>query len=223
LFWNKLVSFGLLALAATQHCLAQSNVYSLSVYSGGTSYTELCSYAFPFSTNKFRLTVVSWLEDAKGYTVMDINHKRTATDVPRRFLEVECHAECFWFDLHFAPSKRASLTLGNCTKVIAKRSSGDFIQVLTECVTSRGGFVTTNLPTVSRSDWIRVSRQPVDVLVLEGDRFATIQKILEQVLGAPDASVHSNSPVGNGRSITYTPNQIGAALNLTANSTNTVL
>lgn len=128
-FWNKLVSFGLLALAAKQHCLAQSNVYSLSVYSGGTSYTGLCSFAFPFSTNKFRVTVVSWLEDVNGLTVIDLGRKRKATDVPRRFLEVECSAECFWFDLDFTPSRGASVTIG-CTKVIATRSRGDLLQTL---------------------------------------------------------------------------------------------
>lgn len=219
---NKYVWSTWMTLASI-HCLAQSNIYSLSVYSGGTSYTELCSYALPFSTNKCKLTVVSWLEDANGFTVMDINHKRTATDVPRRFLEVECSAECFWFDLDFAPSIRASLTLNNCTKVIATRSSGDLIQVLTECVTSRGGFVTTNVQPVSRSEWIYVSRETLDVIVVEGDRFATIQKHLEQVFGAPDTSAHSTSPVGNGRSIAYIPNQIGVAVNLTGNSTHTVL
>ena len=68
-----------------------------------------------------------------------------------------------------------------------------------------------------------MSREALDILVVEGDCFATIQKRLEQVFGAPDAGVHSTSPIGNGRSITYTPKQIGAALNLTGNSTHTVL
>ena len=221
-FGNKYVCSTLIALA-TMHCLAQSNIYSLSIYSGGTSYTELCSYALPTTTNKFKLTVVSWLEDANGFTVIDIDHKRTATDVPRRFLEVQCSAECFWFDLDFSPSKRASLTLNNCTKVIATGSSGDLIQAITECATNRGSFAITNRQPVSRSDWIRVSREALDIIVVEGDRFATIQKLLEQVFGAPDADLHSTSPIGNGRSITYTPDQIGVAMNLAGNSTHTVL
>lgn len=221
-FLNKYACSTLMTLVYA-HCLAQSNIYSLSIYSGGTSYTELCSSALPFSTNKYKLTLVSWVEDANGFTVMDINHKRVATDVPRRFLEVECSSECFWFDLDFAPSKRAGLTLGNCTKVTAKRNSGDIIQAVKECVISRGGFATNSSPLVSRSDWICVSREALDVIVLEGGRFETIRRLLEQVLGAPNADVRSSSPIGNGRSLTYSLNQNGAVLNLTGSSTHTIL
>src|SRR5438105_2178651 len=38
----------ILVLLISVHCEAQSNVYSLAIYSGGNSWADLCSLTFPF-------------------------------------------------------------------------------------------------------------------------------------------------------------------------------
>jgi hypothetical protein len=52
---TKLFSATLLLLSS-EWCKAQSNVYSLAVYAGGTSYKDLCSFELPFAPHQFKLT-----------------------------------------------------------------------------------------------------------------------------------------------------------------------
>lgn len=215
---NKFVFLTLLLLTSLC-CKAQSNVYSLSVYAGGTSYRELCSFDFPFPPHKYRLTERSWREDANGFTIMDIRHKKAPGDVLRRSLEVECGSESFIVPFDSAPPKKARS--GDSLPVT--KGSGDLAQLVMQCATNRGGRVTTNTLPVVQASWARQSREVQDILVVDGDHFAEVQKRLEQVYGKPDAGISSSAPIGNGRSLTYTPQLIGVVLNLISDSRQTIV
>jgi len=120
--------------------------------------------------------------------------------------------------------------LGGCSKqsglsVSGTKGTGDVVPLAMQCVASRGGHPSTNTLPVVQANWTQQSREIQDIILVDGDHFAEIQKVLEQAFGAPDTKLGSSTvaPVGAGRSLTYSPQQIGVVLNLTADSRQTVV
>src|SRR5512133_735016 len=120
--------------------------------------------------------------------------------------------------------------LGGCSKqnglsLAGTEGSGDLVSLAMQCAASRGGHASTNTLPVVQANWTHQSREIQDVILVDGDHFAEIQKVLEQAFGAPDTKLGSSTvaPVGAGRSLTYSPQQIGVVLNLTADSRQTVV
>jgi len=60
---------------------------------------------------------------------------------------------------------------------------------------------------------------------VSGGHFTEMRKALEQAYGAPDTKLGSSAvaPVGSGRALTYSPQQCGVVLNLTADSRQTIV
>jgi hypothetical protein len=60
---------------------------------------------------------------------------------------------------------------------------------------------------------------------VDGDRFSEVQKFLEQAYGTPDTGLGSSAvaPMGGGRVLTYSPQQVGVVLNLTTTSLQTIV
>jgi hypothetical protein len=54
------------AAGAAAQALAQSNVYSLAIYAGGTSYQELCWLDLPFPPYHYKITQRSRYENAEA-------------------------------------------------------------------------------------------------------------------------------------------------------------
>jgi hypothetical protein len=103
--------------------------------------------------------------------------------------------------------------------------SGDLVPLVVQCATNRGGHIPTNaLPSVQAS-WTHQSRDIQDIILVGGDHFAAVQQALEQAYGSPDSKLGSSgvAPVGNGRALTYSPQQCGVVLNLTADSKQTIV
>ena len=210
--------FAVVALLMSWWCEAQ-NVYSLSTYAGGTSYRPLCSFEFPFAPHKFKLSEQSWTEDSNGFTVMDLGHKAAPGDVLHRILEIECGSNSLAMPLSSIPLKRARADSNSS----GTKGSGDLARLIVESATSRGAKAASNSIPAVQGSWVRESKEGLDVTVVEGDRFAEIQTLLRQAYGAPDTTFLSAAPVGNGRSLCYTPQQIGVVLNLTADSRLTIV
>ncbi|HEY3762135.1 MAG TPA: hypothetical protein VGN23_10360, partial [Verrucomicrobiae bacterium] len=182
------------------HCRAQ--VYSTAVYSMGHSYWNLSSTALPSPPYNYSLTKVTWQEDTNGYTIMDIFHKPVPSDVEKRSIEVECGSETFPVYLDFLVSQ-------------SMKGSGDLSKLVAQCVTNRGGLMTTNALPIVHENWIFDSRPIEDVVVMDGDHFAEAQKFLERAYGKPDTGIISTNLNEDGHSLTYLPAQIGVTLNLT--------
>lgn len=208
-------ALSILLLLMSLHCEGQ--VYSVGVYSGGTSYYTLCSIDFSFPPYKYKLTEVSWLEDARGFTIMDVGRKAARGDVLRESLRVESGSEKFTVPLDSASSKRRS----DGDDVPVTRGSGDFAQVVTQCATNRGGRLITNALPVLQAGWVRQSRPFQDIIVVDGDHFAEVQSALEQTCGKPDPGISGSD--ANARWVTYTPDQIGVLLNLTGTRWRTIV
>jgi hypothetical protein len=157
------------------------------------------------------------MEDTNGYTT-DIVHKAPG-DVLRHELEVQCGAETFFVPWDCVSQNKFRGGEG----LPASKGSGDLTQLVMQCVTNRGGNLTSNTPPVVQSSWARQSRNILDIIVLHGDHFTEVQKLLEQTYGKPDARIHSSGLDALGHSLTYTPDQIGVVLNLTANYEQTIV
>ena len=120
--------------------------------------------------------------------------------------------------------------LGGCSKqsglsLSGASGSGDLVPVVMQCAVSRGGHATANALPVVLASWTHQSRELQDIVLVSGDHFAEIQKVLEQAYGAPDSKLGSSAvaPVGSGRALTYSPQQCGVVLNLTADSRQTIV
>lgn len=211
--WACLMNVGSLC------CSAQSNVYSLAVYSAGTSYSDLCSLTLPFPPFKYKLTEISWREDVTGFTIMDIRRTNSPSDRIRQELEVQCDSERFGLKLYSGSLKNRRIG----DSLPTEKSSGDLAQWIMQRTTNRGGHASTNSVPTFQTNWLRHSQTNLEIFILEGDHFANVQNLLEQACGKPDARIMSSTPIGNGRSITYTPKQIGVLLNLTGNSSQTIV
>jgi len=195
----------------------QSNVYSLAVYAGGTSWSDLCSLALPFPPYQFKLTQRSWREDADGLTIMDI--RRQLEGVPRSLLEVHCGSNSFNVALNSLGQKGDGRGLASK----GTKGSGDLGQLMAQCITNRAGHAVTYTGSPTLLSWVLHSCEFGDIIVVEGDRFTQVQKLLQLICGAPDTTIHASVPVGNGRSLTYAPQQIGVMLNLSADSQWTIV
>jgi hypothetical protein len=200
-------------------CRAQSNVYTLSVYAGGVSYSDICSFDFPFAPHQFRLSKRTWLENDRGFTIMSLGHKKAEGDAFQQSLDVVCVSGSFSTPLRSIPPGRSGAFAGPA----GEEGSGDLAKLIAQSVKKRGGFATTNTIPSMKTSWVCNSRDALDVIVLDDDQFAAIEMLLHQTYGAPDSDYHSLAPVGNGRSLCYTPKQVGVLLNLTADSRQTIV
>ncbi len=213
---------GILSAAVVAACVCaqgQSNVYSLAIYSAGNSWADLCSLSIPFPPYHYKLTERSWYEDANGLTIMDLNRRNEKAGVLRRLLEVECGSNSFSVALGLGSQKWAKAESGSP----GTAGSGDLALLVTACVTNRGGHATVTKTLAAPLAWVLYSRETEDLVVVAGDHFLKVQEFLEQAYGTPDSKIHSSTPVGNGRSITYGPKQIGVMVNLTADSRETIV
>ncbi len=104
----KLFLSAVAVVAATQ-VSAQSNVYSLAIYAGGTSYHDLCSFDLPFPAYHLKITQRSRYEDAEGGVVMDVKHDKDPEMVLCRYWDVECGLASFTVALDRPPPLRARL------------------------------------------------------------------------------------------------------------------
>jgi hypothetical protein len=76
---------------------------------------------------------------------------------------------------------------------------------------------------VLQTNWARLSRETLDIIVVTGDHFTEIQNLLEQAYGKPDTGISSSTFIGNGSSLTYSPQQIGVVLDLTGDTRQTIV
>jgi hypothetical protein len=76
------------------------------MYSGGTSYQQLCSFTSPFYPYDYELTERSRYEDTNGFVIIDIGHEIERGGLLCRYLDVECCSESFTCPLDRVPPKR---------------------------------------------------------------------------------------------------------------------
>jgi hypothetical protein len=203
------IPYVLTALVLLGPLFCRAQVYSVAIYSAGTSYETLYSMALPFAPHTFKLQLRTWREDASGFVIMDVNHKAAPGDVHRRSIKVECGSETF-----SVPADFNLLSRRETDEVPVVKSEGDLVGLLTHCALTRGATMRTNgLPPI-QATWIHDSRSSQDIIVVEGDRFAEVQKVLEQACGKPQPNMTSLN--GNRRLLIYMPPEIGVLLNLTA-------
>lgn len=218
-FWKAILSAAVVAACAWAR--GQSNVYSLAIYAGGTSYADFCLLDVPFPPYHYQLTQRSWYEDANGLGIMDLSHQNETDGTLRRLLDVECGSNSFSIWLEPAGGVKRP----NAQRTISGTAgSGDLAVLMSDFVINRGGRpMATNATAAAPLAWVVYSREAEDVIVVAGDHFMEVQKFLEQSYGASDGTIHSRSTIGNARSITYGPRQIGVMLNLTADSRETII
>jgi len=206
---TKFLLSGLQILIAMQ---SKAGVYSQGIYASGTTYYDLCSISLPLPPNEFKLTELNWYEDVNGYIVMDVNKRGVPGIALRRILEVESGTNRFIVPLDsFVPDIAWSRENAPVTK-----GSGDLAHLVTQCATNRGGRISTNPLPVIQANWIRQSRATQDIIVVDGDHFAEVQRLLELAFSKPGPGIVASAAAGvNGHSLTYTPDQIGVFLNLT--------
>jgi hypothetical protein len=204
-------AIGILSAAVVAFCAGvqgQSNVYSLSIYSGGHSLADLCVLSFPFSPYEYKVTEQSWYEDTNGMTIMDLEHRNERDGIRRSLLKFQCGSNSFSIPVGLTRAKEDAKSTGAA-------GSGDLSQLVIHCVINRGGHLIATNAQAAPLSWVLHSRESEDIIILQGDHFSEVQKILEQTCGAPDSTLVSSAPLGNGRSITYSPKQLGVVLNLT--------
>ena len=68
----------------------QSNVYSLAIYAGGTSYQTLCAFDIPFPPYHYKITQRSRYEDADGLVIIDTGHEKERGGVLCRYSVATC-------------------------------------------------------------------------------------------------------------------------------------
>lgn len=82
---------------------AQSNVYSLGIFHGGTSYNDYCSFHLPFPPERFSMSQRAWFEDSRGLHIMNPGHEKEQGGILQRVLDVECGKEHFHVRLDPCP------------------------------------------------------------------------------------------------------------------------
>lgn len=95
--------------AGVAQALAQSNVYSLATYSGGTSYQQVFSFDIPFPPYHYEITQRSRFEDTDGLVIIDVGHEKQRGGVPCRYWDVESGTESFTVPLDRPQPLRARL------------------------------------------------------------------------------------------------------------------
>jgi len=95
------------AMGALASARAQSNVYSLGIFAGGTSYQELCSFDIPFPPYHYKITERGRYEDTNGLVIIDVGHERERGGFFCRYLDVECGSDSFTCWLDREPPKAA--------------------------------------------------------------------------------------------------------------------
>jgi len=103
--------------------------------------------------------------------------------------------------------------------------SGDLVPLVMQCATNRGAYPATNTLPAILADWTHQSRDIQDIILVSGDHFTEVQKVLEQLYGAPNPTLGSSAvaPVGIGKALTYSPKQCGVVLNLTGYQAQTIV
>ncbi len=116
-------------------------------------------------------------------------------------------------------SKSGNLTLSGT------KGSGDLVPLVLQCTTNRGGRLPSITPPRIQAEWTHQSRPMQDIILIPGDHFSEVQAFLRQAYGEPDPKLGSPPvrAVGNGQSVTYSPQQIGVVLNLTGDSKQTIV
>src|SRR5512136_2603175 len=90
-------------------CHGQSNVYSVAIYAGGTSYQELGAFDIPFAPYHYKITQRSRYEDADGLVIIDAGHEKERGGVLCRYWDVEWGTESFTIPLDREQPLRAKL------------------------------------------------------------------------------------------------------------------
>lgn len=92
-FWGGILSAAIVAAYACTRGLG--NVYSLAIYSAGTSYRDVCSFNFPFSQYHCQISERSWYEDTNGFTIMGTGGPKEEGDVLRRMVDFQIGPKLF--------------------------------------------------------------------------------------------------------------------------------
>lgn len=218
---NSLLPLGILSASAVAVCVAarSQQVYAAGVFASGTTYFQVCTTSLPFAPFKYDLTELAWLETSNGVYICGIPQGESG-DVRRRCLEVESGSADFFLPLDSGPPRTPFISIGDPpiapTIVPTVKGLGDFASAVIQASTNRGGRAITNALPVIQANWISGSRTNEDIFILQGDRFAEVQNLLEQAYGkATEEIPPSKLAGGDCRSINYSPAQAGAFLNLT--------
>jgi hypothetical protein len=216
---------GVRVLADGQSPVVTTNIYSINACSGpnmalytGAWSESLSASTFPFSPYQLKLTAKHWTEDSNGRQIVDALRQPQAGDVPRAGLEVECGSDRFQIPSDFSPAERSKTSYG----LLVTQSAGDLSECLTQWVANSGGSTTTNALPVLQTSWLRHSRGTLDIILLNDDEFSKVQNLLEHAYGKPDIRVASFS-ADSGRTLTYSPTQIGVVLSVTGTSAQTII
>lgn len=220
---DSMVAIGIFSasvLAAQMTCQAQirSQVYSVGIFSSGTTYYDVCSTSLPFPPFKYNFTELSWFETSNGDYICGIP-KNVSGCVSRRCLEVASGTDDFFLPLDSGPARTPFVSEGDPprapTIVPIVKGSGDFARILTQCAMNRGSRTPTNALPALQAGWSYGIRTNEDIFIFQGDPYARIQDLLEHAFGKPDASIRSTESAGGDTcSIYYSPGQIGVFLSL---------
>lgn len=109
--------------------------------------------------------------------------------------------------------------------ITGTQCSGDLGSFLAQCVTNRGGRVTSSGLPFLHANWTHQFRPNEDIILVPGSHFAEVQSFLQQAYGTPDPKAESSpvAPMGGSQSGTYGPKQIGVALNFTGDAKQTII
>jgi hypothetical protein len=91
---NHRLRVGMFILLMSVPCLAQ-DVYSVAIYSAGTSHRQHCSVLLPFPPYHFKMTERIRYEDPNGLVIMGIGREKAREGVLHRYLDVEIGSESF--------------------------------------------------------------------------------------------------------------------------------
>lgn len=130
------------AAAVAAQALAQSNVYSLAIYAGGTSYQTLCAFDIPFPPYHYKITQRSRYEDADGLVIIAVGHEKERGGVLCRYWDVECGTESFTIPLDRPPPLRARLLAAESAERERREKAwlaSGFFQKKTFTLTNRTG------------------------------------------------------------------------------------
>jgi hypothetical protein len=103
---NRRLCKGILCATTVAACAvaqAQSNIYSVGIFSAGTTYFNLCSLAFPSPPYQFTLQERSWYQTADGLHIINFGREREDGGIFQRVLEVGCGSESFTVRLDPCP------------------------------------------------------------------------------------------------------------------------
>jgi hypothetical protein len=107
------IVFAAVVLLMSPSCFAQSNVYSVTIYSAGTSYRDICCIDFPFFPYHYKITERQRYEDANGRIIIDVGRGKARGGILHRYLDFEIGSERFTVLIEPLPPKSASTEAPN--------------------------------------------------------------------------------------------------------------